>query len=123
MTNQTSLFSMVKVVAKTKVVDIPSSHGYRNPVVHSGGPESEVTPPDSVRVNNCNRVLERLKLRPGSTARELYYYSVEFFDGRGIDKYEVSRRLTDLKEAGTIEQGEVRLCIASQKKGVTWWLK
>ena len=30
MTNQTSLFSMVKVVAKTKVVDIPSSHGYRS---------------------------------------------------------------------------------------------
>jgi len=92
---------MVKVVAKTKVVDIPSSHGYRS---HKNDPStSRAAEPSPAKLTaQMYEVLENWKQHTPCTAKELAERS-------GLDYYLCQRRKSDLWKAGYIvKTGKVR---------------
>jgi hypothetical protein len=65
---------------------------------------------------HCDRVLALVRAHPGSTSVELY----EAQEGEGLDRHEVSRRLSDLMHAGKVRQGHKRPCRVKGVEMVTW---
>lgn len=67
------------------------------------------------RRTNAERVHEAVLDHPGCTARELVAVLPD------LDKYEISRRLTDGRNDGRLEHGPMRKCAVSGRLSVTWY--
>lgn len=66
---------------------------------------------------HCRRVLELVRMAPGSTYVELW----EGQSGRQILRdVEIMRRLNDLRHAGLVRQGPPRTCRVKGTKMVVW---
>lgn len=65
---------------------------------------------------HCRIVLEAMKAHQGRTSAELAVIT-------GLERHEVARRCSDLKNSGLAFQGEQRVCGVSGKQAVTWWVK
>lgn len=52
--------------------------------------------------------------RPGRTSMELAGLG-------GLDRYQLARRLPDLRDAGLVKNGDDRVCEASGRLAATWW--
>lgn len=63
----------------------------------------------------AQKVLEALRRANGSTSDELAQ--------EGLSRYAVARRLSDLRHAGLVRQGEARVSKVSKRLCVTWWVK
>lgn len=93
---------------------------------HLAAPLARKTDPDTSHAAACEyrdsgkltqskaAVLTAVRKRGGLTAVELALMA-------NLDRYEVSRRLADLRKAGLIRCGESRLCDVHQRKMQTWW--
>lgn len=71
------------------------------------------------RGRNCRRVLALVQRWPGLTSVELHAAQGE---GGDLERHEISRRLSDLKNAGHVIQGTERVCSIKRAKMVTWWI-
>jgi len=74
------------------------------------------------RGSNCAIILELFKRHEFLTSLELWGWYRGHLEENGIDRVELSRRLSDLGRMGQIEQGEVRVCRVSGKKLASWEL-
>jgi hypothetical protein len=54
------------------------------------------------------------------TSRELFQYNSAYFEAHRMDKYEIARRLSDLKRIGKVIICASRPCRASKKKHATY---
>lgn len=75
--------------------------------------EAEINDSGS-RESQAYRILEIVSMNPGLTSREM----VDFCR---LDRYQIARRLADLKSAGIIRQGIIRKCRVGGRKSVTWY--
>jgi len=86
---------------------LPTAHHTNDPI-SSEIAEKQHKPK---RVKNITIVYNVLKISSKPlTSRELFEYAEQVFIGHNIDKYEVARRLSDLKRLGKVVQGPVRKC-------------
>jgi predicted HTH transcriptional regulator len=60
-------------------------------------------------------IYELVKMYPGSTSRELTQWC-------DLDRYQIARRLADLKNMGLVRQGPVRNCRIGGRPSVTWFI-
>lgn len=68
------------------------------------------------RVKNITLVYNILKVSDKPlTSRELYYFAEGIFKAHKVDKYEVARRLSDLKRLDRVRSQGVRKCRISDK--------
>ena len=59
-------------------------------------------------------ILEYVRQSPGDT-------SLEMSDKLCLDRYQIARRLADLKNAGFVYQADIRKCSVSGRDAVTWY--
>lgn|GEM_PF-6251317 len=60
-------------------------------------------------------LLAAITERPGLT-------SAEYADELGMDKHDLRRRLTEMKNLGTVRRGHLRTCSVGPGRAATWWL-
>jgi predicted HTH transcriptional regulator len=89
-------------------------------------PASRRTDPDSsysaeaeinksgTRVSQQQTIFKALFKHEGSTSMELTKWCA-------LDRYQIARRLSDLKSAGFVRQGSIRVCKSGGRKSVTWF--
>ena len=94
----------IQLPPNSRASDPESSHIAGESIANSG-----------VRLTQCERVLQAVRLREGMTAREIAL-------ARGLDRYMVSRRLADLETKGLVAKGRMRKCIDGKRMSVTWVL-
>lgn len=63
------------------------------------------------------------KAQSGPTSRELYQHYSNIFKEHKINKYEVSRRLSDLFKACLVSQGDRRRCRVTDDSLLTWEIR
>jgi len=68
---------------------------------------------DGSRESQQQFLLRLVKHRPGLTSMELSKLCE-------LDRYQVARRLADLKNGKLLESGYIRNCTVSDKEAVTW---
>lgn len=90
----------------------PASHNVDPWTSHAAEREHTNT---GVRGAHCAAVLELVIRNPGFTASELEEVAP-------FDLQEVRRRLTDLKHADKVCQGEARKALGRRKAETTWWV-
>lgn len=101
--------------------------GPDNPIAHAGDPATsqaaaEAAKESGRRVLNMELTLAIVQKYPGKTAGELWAeHTPEGFRGKLKELQELRRRLTDLKAAGRIEQGEARECRVRHTWCLTWY--
>ena len=59
-------------------------------------------------------VMQIIEAQPGRTSAEIARLTE-------LDRHEVARRCSDLKNTGQARQGETRLCEDNNTKAPTWW--
>lgn len=59
-------------------------------------------------------LLRAVQTRPGRTSAELAVACA-------LDRHEAARRLPELRQAGLVRNGEVRVCDVQGTKQMTWW--
>jgi predicted HTH transcriptional regulator len=92
----------------------------QNPVSRKTDPISSYLAEDEInktgtRASQQAKILAAVKLNPGRTSRELVDYCL-------LDRYQIARRLADLKESGAVIQGPIRKCRVGGRKSVTWFV-
>jgi DNA-binding IclR family transcriptional regulator len=60
-----------------------------------------------------NQLLDYVRQHPGQTAGEIAR-------GSGVDRFEASRRLPELRRAGLLRNGDKRKCSALGNLSLTW---
>lgn len=65
------------------------------------------------RATHCRLIFQSIRLEPGRTCREIA-------KGLPLDAYEVSKRLSDLHQAGKIVSVGERRCLLSGRKARVW---
>lgn len=94
---------------------------YNAPIAHADDPVSSVEAAHEVsesgrRDNHCSIVFAVVKAHPGLTSAEIAHQV-----RHEMDLTETRRRLYDLKNAGSVVQGDVRHCtLGSRRRMVTW---
>ena len=92
------------------------------PASHSTDPETsrlaeaEVTN-NGKRGAQCEKVRELVEQYPGHTSLELAAVQ------NHLDRYQISRRLSDLEDADVVRKGLARACRVGRRQMVTWWLE
>jgi hypothetical protein len=66
------------------------------------------------RGEQCRAALALVVAHPGKTSMELAALGT-------LDRYQLARRLPDLREIGRVRNGEDRVCTASGRLASTWW--
>ncbi|MHA2219167.1 MAG: MarR family transcriptional regulator [Candidatus Hodarchaeales archaeon] len=85
--------------------DPVSSHLAENEINRSGKRKTQL-----MTVYKC------IQLFPGCTSKELTQFCI-------YDRYQIARRLADLKNIGVVRQGPIRKCRIGGRPSVTWFLK
>ena len=96
-----------------------------NPTSHANDPATSREAAAAVdakgtRQHHASIVLALVKAHPGCTAIELVTYQLA--NAKRLDEYQVRRRLTDLRAAGLVVQGEPRACRVRSSKMVVWYI-
>ena len=97
-----------------KIMDIPNSR--KSDPASSKAAGNIVN--KKTRQSNTKFVLEIMQRRAhrhAMTSRELFYSYRIHFKRKGIDKYEVARRMSDLKRMKLIEFCAMRSCVYAKK--------
>lgn len=94
------------------------------PIAADGDPVSSHAAGDrhtasGARGRNCRLVLRLVQENPGLTSVELFH--AQGFEG-DLDRHEVSRRLSDLWQAGHVNKGPMRDCSIKRARMVTWFI-
>jgi len=104
-----------------ELADIPAAHRHDPPGSHEA---AHVLTTSGHRQRQLDRVYSLLLRFPGRTAGELAAESAleALQAGReSYDRYQVARRLYDLKELGLVLRGTCRSCEAAGTTQCTWW--
>lgn len=108
--------------------EFPSLEGpYRVPSAPLASPRDPSTSHDAGEQHersgkaetNRRFVLMLVRENPGMTSVELHAAQGDRSD---LDRHEVSRRLADLKNAGTVRQGPARACSIKGTEMVSWFV-
>ena len=91
----------------------PATHANDPPT--SAAAERRVTD-SGTRARHASIVLRLVRAYPGRTAVELHRLQ----DGDGLERHEISRRLSDLEKAGSVRKGVERPCSVNGTQMVTW---
>jgi predicted HTH transcriptional regulator len=94
------------------LADPPTSR--RDDPVSSHLAEREINRSGS-RKSQQKIIYELVKMYPGSTSRELTQWC-------DLDRYQIARRLADLKNMGVVRQGPIRNCRIGGRPSVTWFI-
>ena len=94
------LFDRAAPIARPE--DPSSSHEAAQEITESG-----------TRSAQCRAALELVRANPSSTSLELANLG-------DLDRYQLARRLADLRNAGQVENGEQRRCLVSGRNALTW---
>ena len=75
--------------------------------------EAEINRTGSRRAQQ-EKIFEHVRRWPGHTSLEMSRYL-------NLDRYQIARRLSDLKNAGLVYQGDVKKCDIGGRDAVTWF--
>jgi hypothetical protein len=99
---------------------------FTNPIVHTNDPDTSGEAADAHeasgrRDRHANLVFALVQAHPGSTAVELWDRAQPEVKAELKERHEVSRRLSDLRAAGFVVQGEKRRCSVKGTTQVAWY--
>ena len=97
-----------------RILDQPSASRREDPI-SSHLAEKEINQSGS-RKSQQIIIYELVKQYPGSTSRELTQWCE-------LDRYQIARRLADLKNMGLVEQGPIRNCRIGGRPSVIWFVR
>lgn len=84
----------------------------RNDLISSHEAENEINQNNNRAVQQ-EILLKIVKDTPGLTSREMTLHC-------NLDRYQIARRLSDLKNGNLIYQGDIRICSIGNRKATTW---
>ncbi len=87
---------------------------YRTTDPHTSGLAADEQDASGGRLKHSERVLSAVRDNPGLTAAEVGYLT-------GLGHIEAQRRLSDLKNAHRVRQGEARKSRVKESRMVTWF--
>lgn len=67
------------------------------------------------RATQAEQVFALVRRYPGRTSAELAAMH------GGLDRWQVARRLPDLRRLGRVETGDAKMCQMQRRNSVTWW--
>lgn len=102
---ESSQYGVVPSPARARASDPASSHEAADRHNQSGRASG-----------NCAVVLNLVRLYPGLTSCELHQTQIE----TGLERHEVSRRLSDLERKGLVRKGPEKVCEVKGTSMVTW---
>ena len=99
---------------------------FTNPIVRTDDPETSGEAADSHeasgrRDRHADLVFALVQAHPGSTGVELWDRAPPEVKAELGERNEVSRRLSDLRAAGSVLQGEQRRCSVAGTKQIAWY--
>jgi hypothetical protein len=108
------------------------------PIAHATDPVTSYEAADAMRESgqrqrHCDAVMVYVRAYPGMTRGELGDRRIKVVEEQKhedgsvtlittwLDRYQVARRLTDLKALHRVYQGEKRICTVLGTSHMTWW--
>jgi hypothetical protein len=89
------------------------------PIARARDPESSHLAADEItksgaRAHQQHQTAAAVKQYPGCTSQELS-------EATGMDRYVLARRLSECETAKSVRRGEMRHCLITGRKALTWW--